>query len=443
MGMVNARGGFAKSMLCVTIPLITFKQNGGWCWFQDERVIVCDGQLILGTVAGTNAHGADAGDLEVTGYNLRTGQLTHAEIHGRFERDDHAAPAFLSLLDGRVLAAYGRHSGDRYMCWRITARPGDITAWEPEQKVDCGAGYTYSNLHRLSREQNRIYNFHRGVGFNPNYMISDDDGRAWRYGGRLLQWRVRGSSSRPYVRYASNGSDEIHFITTEDHPRDYDNSIYHGIIRSGNVYGSNGQLVSKLSTSTDTTLSPTNLTRVFAGGPDRVAWTTDLHLDREGRSYVAFSVQVDGAAHQTNFNAGGLDHRYYYGRWDGKAWQVHEMAHAGTRLYKPEVDYTGLVALDPHDPDIAFISTNADPANGQPLVSAADGKRHHEIFKGAARDGGRSWNWTAMTANSIADNLRPTIPIWPGDQRAVLWLRGSYRTYQDYTLDVVGFVERR
>jgi hypothetical protein len=48
--------------------------------------------------------------------------------------------------------------------------------------------------------------------------------------------------------------------------------------------------------------------------------------------------------------------------------------------------------------------------------------------------------WTAVTANSTADNLRPIVPIWDADHTALLWLRGTYTTYHDYDLDVVGII---
>ena len=31
--------------------VITFKENGSWCWFQDERAIIHNNQLIFGSVA--------------------------------------------------------------------------------------------------------------------------------------------------------------------------------------------------------------------------------------------------------------------------------------------------------------------------------------------------------------------------------------------------------
>jgi hypothetical protein len=60
-------------------------------------------------------------------------------------------------------------------------------------------------------------------------------------------------------------------------------------------------------------------------------------------------------------------------------------------------------------------------------VSQADGQRHHELFRGSTADGGHSWRWDAVTANSTTDNLRPIIPAWKGSRTALLWMRGEYR----------------
>lgn len=131
---------------------------------------------------------------------------------------------------------------------------------------------------------------------------------------------------------------------------------------------------------------------------------------------------------------------YRLARFTGKAWDDREIAYAGTRLYAGEDEHTGGVALVPGDPTRVFIATDADPATGAPLVSAADGQRHFEIFRGALADDGRSWRWRALTRNSIADNLRPIVPRTEGREELLLWLRGRYRSYTDYALEVVGLV---
>lgn len=136
-----------------------------------------------------------------------------------------------------------------------------------------------------------------------------------------------------------------------------------------------------------------------------------------------FSVQKDGRGLPRG--QGGMDHRFHYGRWDGSTWRVHEMAYAGVRLYPGEDDYTGLAALDPGDPRVVYISTDAHP--GAPLISSGDGQRHHELFRGRTRDLGKTWSWDALTADSTVDNLRPIVPKWNDPRTALVWMRGTHR----------------
>ena len=405
--------------------LIDLHVRGGWCWFQDERAIVDAGKLIFGSVA------SPSGDVNVTTYEIATRKAETVPLHERLESDDHDAPALLKLSDQRYLAAYAAHGSDNLMRWRISLEPSDATRWGPEQSLDVGDRVTYANLYRLSAENDgrgRIYNFHRGVGFNPNYLVSDDDGRTFRYGGRLLDWPrdpARRGSGRPYVRYASDGVETIHFVTTEDHPSHFANGIYHGFIRGGGVHRSDGTDVGQLATTSRTSLKPTDLTCAFRGDAKNVAWTVDLRLDPTGKPYATFSVRDDSNRLH-----------YHYARWDGRAWRVNRMAHAGTALYAAEGDYSGLVALDPSDPDVAYISTNADPHTGAPLA-------HREIYQGVTRDGGASWGWAAITSDSARDNIRPIARTVDRERTILLWLRGTYRTYTDYDLDVVGTLLRR
>lgn len=58
-------------------------------------------------------------------------------------------------------------------------------------------------------------------------------------------------------------------------------------------------------------------------------------------------------------------------------------------------------------------------------------------------DGGKSWRWEAITTDSKTDSLRPVIPDWDSEKRALLWARGKLKTYADYRLDIVGMIEER
>ncbi len=444
-------GLLSTSRLHAVDPTVV-KENGGWCWFQGQRAVGRQGKVFFTTIAGDD-HGAwDAGDLVATAFAPDTKSIEHQMLHAKLRRDDHAVAGLCVLDDGRLLAVYGKHGNDSLQRWRATVRPGDIGTWSDEQTFDVGAAYTYSNVYRLPDENNRIINFHRGRGYNPNCNISDDGGATWQYGWRLMQ-RTRDDlvsdprytgmdGRRPYVCYAGNGRDSVHFIATDDHPRAYDNSIYHGYYKAGSLFSSDG---GKLATPSinEVPLEPSDFTEVFQGDADHVAWACDIRVDSTGNPYIAFSVQVDGGESRRRRGEGGFDHRYYYGRWDGDRWGVYPMAYAGTKLYAGEDDYTGLVALDPHDPNTVVISTNADPKTGESLISSADGQRHWEMFQGATSDAGKTWSWEALTSNSSADNLRPVIPEFPGGPRVILWAHGKLKTYSDYHLDIVALVQPR
>jgi hypothetical protein len=428
--------------------LIQLNDNGAWSWFMDERVIVDRGKLIVGSVRSLGDFAAtqtqpDWGNVEVSVYDFATGRADRVVLHRHFEQDDHDAPAFLVLPDGRYLAVYTKHAVERKVYYRFS-RPGDPLTWSDAKvfetpgadKKFAGDNDTYSNLFRLP--QGRIYNFFRSFGHDPNYMYSDDNGQTWTYGGRLLHGK---GGYSPYLKYAFDNQQTLHFIATEDHPRNYDNGIYHGYLRDGQIYTSDGRVVAKLSTTTEAPLASWELSRVFQGDPDNVAWTVDIKLDDQSRPYIAFSVKKDGRGLPPG--QGGMDLRYYYGRWDGHQWHVHEMAYAGTRLYPYEDDYSGLVALDPQDPNTVFISTNADPVTGQPLISAADGQRHYELFRGESRQPTDAhWRWQSITANSTVNNLRPLVPKWKDARTALVWMRGPAYTnnHGNWTTAVVALI---
>jgi hypothetical protein len=411
--------------------LIRLNDNGAWSWFMDERVIVHEGKLIVGSVRAVgnfrNNSDPDWGNVEISVYDIASGATERTVFHKHFEQDDHNGPAFLPLPDGRFLAVYTKHGIERRIYYRFS-EPHNPLVWGPASEFETpgvdaaafsGDNVTYSNLFRLP--SGRIYNFFRGPDHDPNYMYSEDSGRTWRYGGRLLRGREGYS---PYLKYAYDGQGTIHFVVTEDHPRNYDNSIYHGSIRDGVISFSDGKQRGKLSDSREVKIAAWELTKVFQGDADNVGWVIDLELDGQQRPYVVFSVQKDGRGLPRG--QGGKDHRFNYGRWDGKAWRVHEIAHAGTRLYPGEDDYTGLAALDPNNPNLVYISTDANPVTGEPLISRADGKRHREIFRGTTANFGATWKWKPITAHSMADNLRPIVPKWKDPRTALVWMRGTY-----------------
>jgi hypothetical protein len=425
---------------------IILNDDGGWCWFQDERALVIKGRLVFGSVAAGRVDPSRRGVVEATSVDLATGASTWSRLSatpiekpGRY--DDHDTPAFALRGDGRLVAVWTGHGYDGRILSRVSLRPGDATAWSEERVFvpSPSSSVTYSNLHRLAGERGRIYDFFRGLDnrFKPSVAWSDDEGESWKTGGIVIDVPAA-FRHRPYVKYASDGQDTIHLAYTEGHPRNFDNSLYHAFYRKGMLYRSDGNAVRPLA---EGLRDPVEGTRIFQGDPRNVAWVTDLELDARGRPFVAYSVQKDSAGVPPSQE--GADHRYRMALWTGTQWDDREIAFAGGRLYPGEDDYTGGIALVPGDPTRVFISTDADPSTGAPLVSAADGKRHWEIFRGATRDGGRTWHWQPVTRDSTADNLRPIVPRTQGRDELLLWLRGRYRSYTDYDLAVVGLLPLR
>lgn len=432
-------------MICLAAPralaindvagdLVLFNDNGAWSWFEDERAIVdvAAGKLIVSSVANSSGTGGLArhGDVEVASYDLSTGELLQFTLNNGLQADDHNSAALWRRSDGRYVALYAKHGSDQLTRFRISTNPGDITSWSAEQTFSNGAGATYSNLHYLPNDNDgagRLYNFVRSVNFDPNILVSNDQGSSWSYGGRLLS--EGGSGDRPYLRYYSKDN-RIHLIATERHPRNYDNGIYHGSIENGRLYGSTGNLLDGNLFDTSA-VAPAALTPIFIPGTQfngvtmRRAWTIDVAIDDAGLPYALF---------QARANDSNLDHRFFYARFDGSAWSVNELAKAGGYLYASEDDYTGLGALDPNDPNRLFISTKIDPRTDVAMP-------RYEIFEGITTNSGVDWNWKPITFNSVVDNLRPIVPAWDDENTALLWMRGNYSTYTNYNLDIVGLTD--
>ncbi|WP_182866602.1 BNR-4 repeat-containing protein [Rhodopirellula sp. JC639] len=425
--------------------LIRLNDNGAWSWFMDERAIVDRDKLIVGSVRAVKSWGSGQndpnwGNVEVAVHDLQSGQTGKTVLHQHFEQDDHDNPAFLALPDGRYLCIYTKHGAELKIYIRHSAPNdpltwGDATVFNSPGRAERfgGDSVTYSNLFRFS--SGRIYNFYRGVGHDPNYMYSDDQGESWTYGGRVMKGR---DGYSPYLKYVQDG-DTIHFVATEDHPRNFDNSLYHGLVRDRQLCHSDGSVVASLSSDMDTEIRTWDFTRVFQGDPDNVAWMTDIELDNEKHPVILFSVQKDGRGLPPR--QGGDDLRYHYARWDGRQWKQREIAYAGKRLYPFEDDYPGLAAIHPYDPTTVFISTNADPVTGAPLISPADQQRHYEIYRGRSTDGGNTWQWSPVTANSTEDNLRPIVPKWRDERTAIVWMRGRYvHNHGEWTTAVVATI---
>ena len=410
--------------------LTTFMREGGWCWFQDPRVIFHNGNLIIGGVQGNGS-----GDAVVGIYNLKQRQiLDRIILHDGFRRDDHNCPVFYARPDGRVIAVYALHHNNRIHYSRVSLS-SDCLTWGDEQEFEhayAQAGnVTYMNLHKQKRE-GRLYNFYRGIDWNPCFISSTDDGDSWSGATKFIASELAGRQ-RPYARYASNGEDTIIVAFTDAHPHVYGNSIYFATFRDGKFFRADGSLIKDLQQ--DGALTPNEAELIFAGGhgpergrqlsAERSAWTSSIAIDSDGRPHIGYTLYLSNR-----------DHRYRIASWTGTKWVDREVAFGGKCLYENESSYTGLISFDPNDPTTVVISTDVNPTTGH------DNGGTHEIYRAqiGVGDDLASIKWQPLTANSPVRNIRPII-VSDDASRAILWLRGDFVSYTNYQLDVVGLVE--
>jgi hypothetical protein len=408
--------------------LIQFSDNGAWCWYQDERAVVdtINNKLIVASNRTSNGHNY------VDIYDIITGEIQNYDL-GFIGSDDHNTPGLLVRSDGKYLAVYAKHNSDKITRYRIF----NNDTWSAESTFDWNTqpggtdfNTTYSNLYYLSAED-RTYDISRGNGHGgQNFLISTDQGDTWSYGGFLTTNDNIGYVNG-YFKYCSNSIDRIDFVCTEYHPRDFNTSIYHGYIKNGKTFESDGTVVD------DTILdknpsSPQDYTPVFQANTDvkgiamTHCWNTDVHRYSDGT--IATIVTA-----RTNTDSNNPTHAFIYCRYDGSTWSHTYLGNAGLKLYYSEQDYTGLAAMHPKTPDIIYISSTYDPRDDTFLTK-------HEIFKGVTRDSGLTWQWTPITENSTVDNLRPIVPEWQEYKTALIWFRGTYSSAQNINAQIVGII---
>lgn len=422
-----------------------FNDNGGWTWYNDERAVVDveGGKIVVSSAASrANSEGSTT-SIDAVIHDIATGTNDKIALGSLSYSDDHNNGGIVIKGPGSYFVAWAHHNVDCNTYWRnydngtwgqqVTHRWGQGCPWGTRPD-----NITYNNPWKMSSE-GRYYNFIRSVNTSPNFLVSEDEGQTWTYGGRLTASPQQGYNAG-YYKYWGNGVDRIDFFATEAHPRDANTSVYHGYIQDGKSYDSFGN--EKDGNLFDGEAPQiTDFTRVFAAGSavNGVAlnhlWNHDVARYEDGTVAVLWQGR-EGAGGKNNPNP---NHRIVYSRFDGTEWKSTYLGRAGRTLYRDqsgwwEEDYIGGGALDPDDPHVVYISAPIDPRDDSTSYD------NHEIWKGVTCDDGASFDWTPMTMNSPNENLRPHVPKWDAQNTALLWFRGNYQTAQRYGAEVVGML---
>ncbi len=441
--------------------LIQFNDNGAWTWYSDERTVVdpVGGKMVVGVdISGSGLGGSPRdGAVEAALFDLQSGtsRRTTLMAHGTLGPDDHNTPGLMVRPDGKYLAQWTGHNQNYYSYFSIF----DGTNWSAYTTFDWQAlGATssemasYSNPHYLPAER-RTYTFVRSLDIKSmNILVSTNYGNTWTYYGKLNR-SYSGSGYNPgYYKFCDNGSNRIDFICTESHPRDTLTSIYHGYISNGMSFKTDGTLVDSNLNDTNAPLS-SDFMRVFTNGtvmpPGQTnyrCWNSDVQWYPDGTIEAIIHARINQFAHPGGYpDTEDPNHAFFFCRWNSTNWISTYLCQAGYKLYSAEADYVGLGALSPNDPNTIYISTKYDPRAVTPGVFDTNVQYsiNREIWKGVTTNHGASFTWTPITRNSVRDNLRPIVPLWDGNDTALVWFRGFYSTAQIYDEAPVGIVEHR
>ena len=388
--------------------------GGAWSWFGDPRAVTHNGKTFVGWVDLE-------GDIKVSSYHHATGDRVTAVLQARLNQDDHANPSIHVRPDGHLMVFYSRHVGPA-MYYRVSSQPGDVRSWEPPRTVPTNVpgnrGYTYPNPVRLEAEK-RTYLFWRGGNYNPTYSTQDDGSDQWASARNLIHM----PNERPYVKYAVSGGDTIHVAYTNAHPAEFpavdvsDVNIHYARVRGGRIEKADGTDLGPLGEA----IHPSDGDTVF--NPNVPTWVHDVAVGADGRPVIVFA----SFAAQT-------DHRYHYARWNGSDWDVEDITAAGVTSmggsFRGDGNspyYSGGLTLDHDDPSRVYLSRQLAPGSWR-------------VESWTTPDAGATWSSRTVSAPETQRNVRPISPrgmVSPfGDDLSVIWMRGAYPTYEDYTTEI-------
>ena len=418
------------------IDPIVLNDNGAWSWFEDERAIVdvAGGKLLVSSVASADGTGGVTrqGNVEVVAYDLATGHVERAVLHPHLQADDHDSAALYVRPDGRYVAMYSKHATDSLSRWRVSSRPAmPRTGSRKRPWTTVRQRRTRTCIPLIATARSMPSSALPGAIL----MCSSPPITVRRGAAAVACSTAPGdhTSAMP-----PDGSGRIHLVTTNQHPLDFANRIYHGAVAGHELQRSDGTVTDE-DVFDGVAAPPDRLTEVYRGTEADRAWTVDLQVDEDDRAVHRVLGWHRCRTRQTQpLEAGGtpslLPRPLRRLRLVGavprlrrhRAVPRRALLHRFGRLASPR-------------PQRVFVSTDVHPHTGVPLISATDGLQHHELFEGVTTDGS-AWTWSPITANSTVDNIRPVVPVWEPGHTALLWLRGTYTSYQRYDLDVVGMV---
>ncbi|MDD5185256.1 MAG: BNR-4 repeat-containing protein [Paludibacter sp.] len=401
----------------VTYEGFEMTKEGAWCWFADPRSLHYENTG--GTINSTYIGYIDVhGNIKATQQNFLTGKNNEVLIRSYFQPDDHDSPSFLVLPDERIMILYSRHTDEPCFYYRISKKPGDITALGEEKKIVTANNTTYPSPFILSDDPAHFYLCWRGINWHPTIAkldipdVHDNTNIVW---GPYQM--VQSTAARPYCKYSSNGKDKIYLTYTLGHPdNENPNWVYFNYVDinslqlkdiSGNVLSTIANGVHNISATTAYLTAHPN---AVVDNPSLRDWVWQTTLDKDGLPVIAL-VQI---------SADKTVHNYYYAKWTGTSWRKTFLANGGGHFHQTpglELCYSGGMALDDSHPEIVYCSVPVSGTSGTV----------YEIMKYTMATDGTIASTEQITFNSTLNNVRPFIVSNSVHTALRLtWMHGNY-----------------
>ena len=383
--------------------------SGGWTWYGEPKAVYHEGTHKRTYFGWVNQND---GIVRVAMFDHETNETVVHIMNTVYGADDHNHPSIIVRPDGRLLVFYTGHGGAS-MSVAISRDPEDISIFSQDTEMFQEGGFVYPNAVFLSDEgpNGRFYLFFRGLNNDPCWIHSDDWGLTWSPVVRFFT-TVNPPYAWPYVKYASNGKDEIHMVIEAWH-RSASPPVHYMMYKKGVFYQADGRSVG------DTANLP-----VYNYELDTI-WDANI----TGRTLTCWDIALDSSGipvFVADIFNNGSNHVYYYYRWNGATWFNKRLVNSGDNM-GGEGGFAGGVTLNHENPNIVYLSRQYGTLEDSLKFSSISDSTH-EIEKWITSDKGSTWDTFPITSNSVKKNTRPCIPRGhkTGGKFELMWMYGDY-----------------
>jgi hypothetical protein len=358
-----------------------------WCWWTRPRA------TRLGDAVFFAALDSEGG-MVVARHDLDARTTERARL-AAFEDDDHNNPALVAQPGKPLLCFYSRHDAEEGLRYRISRRPLDLGAWEPEQILTFGGSTTYAQVHEVGGE---LHLFTRVDETRWGWRLSRDWARTWEAPRDFLSFDT---DQQVYMATALLGDGRTMRVGVSGHPKDYEKKPLHDVwacevdLVTGEVRKpSTGGIIGNLRTGDRLPLRETALELVQRTPVDRTVNVLDVSSGPVFEIGFVSKVRNDLTTEDARYHVAALR--------DGR-WSTEDVAPAGRKFgYIDAGLYVGGVAF----PERA--------AAGQVYLTREAGGLWHFEFWRRADDG--SWSGEPVLPPGPIRMTRPWA-VYPPDER--------------------------